>query len=193
MTYRQASGPSLRANVGLNEKFRTRFLVIFMAGQPIKAVPFEQTAVQKPMDGAGDLSHVRKCKMEQIHNRWPMNGPVRCHLLIGPPASGKTTLAQKLAPLLTKPGEQPALVLSTDRIRLRCLVMVGSRPLVRHPRTVAERAAGGTRRATRDPRRHSCTPALAVSVHPAWNCRHRWVDRWWLQTPTAQCLAWNQT
>ena len=46
-----------------------------------------------------------------------MKAPVRCHLLIGPPASGKTTLAQKLAPLLTEPGEPPALVLSTDRIR----------------------------------------------------------------------------
>ncbi|MEB3201069.1 MAG: AAA family ATPase [Synechococcaceae cyanobacterium] len=46
-----------------------------------------------------------------------MKAPVRCHLLIGPPASGKTTLAQKLAPLLTEPGVPPALVLSTDRIR----------------------------------------------------------------------------
>ena len=27
--------------------------------------------------------------------------PLRCHLLIGPPASGKTTLAKALAPLLT--------------------------------------------------------------------------------------------
>jgi energy-coupling factor transporter ATP-binding protein EcfA2 len=36
--------------------------------------------------------------------------PLRCHLLIGPPASGKTTLARTLAPLLTAPGEPPALV-----------------------------------------------------------------------------------
>jgi predicted kinase len=39
--------------------------------------------------------------------------PLRCYLLIGPPASGKTTLAKTLAPLLTAPGEPPALVLST--------------------------------------------------------------------------------
>jgi predicted kinase len=43
--------------------------------------------------------------------------PLRCHLLIGQPASGKTTLAQALAPLLTSPGEPPAQVLSTDAIR----------------------------------------------------------------------------
>ena len=42
---------------------------------------------------------------------------LRCHLLIGQPASGKTTLAKALAPLLTGPGEAPALVLSTDVIR----------------------------------------------------------------------------
>ena len=43
--------------------------------------------------------------------------PLRCHLLIGPPASGKSTLARTLAPLLTAAGESPALVLSTDAIR----------------------------------------------------------------------------
>ncbi|MEI7667056.1 MAG: AAA family ATPase [Synechococcaceae cyanobacterium ELA263] len=42
---------------------------------------------------------------------------LRCHLLIGLPASGKTTLAKALAPLLTATGEPPALVLSTDAIR----------------------------------------------------------------------------
>jgi MoxR-like ATPase len=32
-----------------------------------------------------------------------ITAPLRCHLLIGPPASGKTTLARTLAPLLTAP------------------------------------------------------------------------------------------
>ena len=40
-----------------------------------------------------------------------MNAPLRCHLLIGPPASGKTTLAGVLAELTG------AVVLSTDVVR----------------------------------------------------------------------------
>ncbi|MFN7229667.1 MAG: AAA family ATPase [Synechococcaceae cyanobacterium] len=43
--------------------------------------------------------------------------PLRCHLLIGPPGSGKTTLAGRLAPLLQGACGQPGLVLSTDVIR----------------------------------------------------------------------------
>ncbi len=46
-----------------------------------------------------------------------MTPPMRCHLLIGPPASGKTTLAHRLAPLLHGPQGEPGLVLSTDGIR----------------------------------------------------------------------------
>jgi predicted kinase len=47
----------------------------------------------------------------------PAMAPLRCHLLIGQPASGKTTLAKVLAPLLTAPGDPPAVLLSTDAIR----------------------------------------------------------------------------
>jgi predicted kinase len=41
----------------------------------------------------------------------PPSAPLRCHLLIGPPASGKTTLAGVLAQLTG------AVVLSTDVVR----------------------------------------------------------------------------
>lgn len=41
---------------------------------------------------------------------------LRCHLLIGLPGSGKTTLAQDLASLIVGPKGQPAVVLSTDAI-----------------------------------------------------------------------------
>ena len=41
----------------------------------------------------------------------PLPAPLRCHLLIGPPASGKTTLAGVLAQLTG------AVVLSTDVVR----------------------------------------------------------------------------
>jgi energy-coupling factor transporter ATP-binding protein EcfA2 len=37
--------------------------------------------------------------------------PLRCHLLIGPPGSGKTTLAHQLAPLLPQADGGPGLVL----------------------------------------------------------------------------------
>ena len=40
-----------------------------------------------------------------------MAAALRCHLLIGPPASGKTTIAALLAPMLN------ADIFSTDRIR----------------------------------------------------------------------------
>jgi predicted kinase len=43
--------------------------------------------------------------------------PLRCHLLIGPPGSCKTTLARDLAPLLVGENGKAALVLSTDTIR----------------------------------------------------------------------------
>ncbi|MEB3185453.1 MAG: ATP-binding protein [Cyanobacteriota bacterium] len=42
---------------------------------------------------------------------------LRCHLLIGPPASGKTTTARALAPLLSGSEGQSAVVLSTDALR----------------------------------------------------------------------------
>ncbi len=52
-----------------------------------------------------------------MHDGSMSTSTLRCHLLIGPPGSGKTTLAHELAPLLQGDGELSALVLSTDAIR----------------------------------------------------------------------------
>ena len=43
--------------------------------------------------------------------------PLRCHLLIGPPASGKSTLSRHLATLLSRPEEPPPCYISSLDIR----------------------------------------------------------------------------
>jgi predicted kinase len=45
-----------------------------------------------------------------------MASPLRCHLLIGPPGSGKSTMAELLAGLVQQLG-QAVEVLSTDSVR----------------------------------------------------------------------------
>ncbi|MCP9829306.1 AAA family ATPase [Synechococcus sp. L2F] len=125
-----------------------------------------------------------------------MTAPVRCHLLIGPPASGKTTLAHQLAPLLSEPGASPVLVLSTDRIRcevfgdaavqgpwsdIRERLLEELRQEVRAGRPVILDATHARR-----PWRLAFTQALELPAPVEW-------IGWWLHTPPAQCLAWNQT
>jgi len=99
-----------------------------------------------------------------------MTAPLRCHLLIGPPASGKTTLAGVLAELT---GAQ---VLSTDRLlhqRIRELVADGVPVIV--DATHARR-----------PWRLAITQALALPAPVEW-------IGWWLYTSLATCLEWNHT
>ena len=120
--------------------------------------------------------------------------PLRCHLLIGQPASGKTTLARSLAPLVCPPGQPPALVLSTDAIRAEVFgdaAVQGPWPDIQqrlHQRLVAAVAAG--------------QPVIVDATHAkrAWRLaitqalplprRVEWIG-WWLFTPLPTSLEWN--
>lgn len=115
--------------------------------------------------------------------------PLRCHLLIGPPASGKTTLAGVLA------GLCGATVLSTDVVRAELFgdpAVQGPWPEIEarlHQRIRDSVAAGipvivdATH--ARRPWRLAITQALTLPAPVQW-------IGWWLYTPLATCLQWNQ-
>jgi predicted kinase len=116
--------------------------------------------------------------------------PLRCHLLIGPPASGKTTLAGFLADLTG------AVVLSSDELRGE---LFGD-PAVQGPwrdveallhQRIRQSVAAGI-------------PVIvdATHAHRSWRLAItqglflpspvQWIG-WWLQTPLATCMQWNQS
>lgn len=123
-----------------------------------------------------------------------MTPALRCHLLIGQPASGKTTLAKALAPLLTAPGEPPAQVLSTDAIRAEVFGDAAVQgPWVdiqqRLHQRIQECVAAGipvivdathARRAWR----LAITQALPLPAPVEW-------IGWWLYTDLPTSLTWN--
>jgi predicted kinase len=116
--------------------------------------------------------------------------PLRCHLLIGPPASGKTTLAGVLAELTG------AVVLSTDRLRGELFGDAAVQGPWRdieallHQRIRESVAAGipvivdATH--ARRPWRLAITQALSLPPPVEW-------IGWWLYTSLGTCLQWNQT
>ena len=122
-----------------------------------------------------------------------MTKPLRCHLLIGPPASGKTTLAHKLSPLLRGPNGEPGLVLSTDVIRAELFgdaAVQGPWPQIRerlNERLLEAVAADipviidATH--ARRPWRLSYTQALVLPRPVEW-------IGWWLITPVETCKEW---
>ncbi len=122
--------------------------------------------------------------------------PLRCHLLIGQPASGKTTLARALAPLLTSPGEPPAQVLSTDAIRAEVFGDAAVQgPWVdiqqRLHQRIQEAVAAGIpvivdATHARRPWRLALTQALPLPAPVEW-------IGWWLYTDLPTSLAWNAT
>ena len=116
--------------------------------------------------------------------------PLRCHLLVGPPASGKTTLAAVLAELTG------AVVLSTDVVRAE---LFGDAAVqgpwcdieARLHQRIRESVAAGIpvivdATHARRPWRLAITQALILPAPVEW-------IGWWLYTPLATCLQWNQT
>jgi predicted kinase len=119
--------------------------------------------------------------------------PLRCHLLIGPPGSGKTTLAHQLAPLLDTGRGEPGLVLSTDTIRadlfgdaavqgpwndIRAVMLQRLSAAVAAGRPVIIDATHARR-----PWRLLYTQVLELPQPVEW-------IGWWLTTPLQQCKAW---
>ena len=120
----------------------------------------------------------------------PLPAPLRCHLLIGPPASGKTTLAGVLAQLTG------AVVLSTDVVRGE---LFGDAAVQGPWREIEDRLHQRIRESVaagipvivdathaRRPWRLAITQALALPAPVEW-------IGWWLYTSLATCLQWNQT
>ena len=118
---------------------------------------------------------------------------LRCHLLIGAPGSGKTTLAHRLAPLLQGPQGEPALILSTDVIRAELYgdaAVQGPWDEIRS--VMLERLNGAVA---------AGTPVIIDATHArrSWRLFYtqvlelpqpvEWVG-WWLTTKLEQCKAW---
>ncbi|MEB3349377.1 MAG: ATP-binding protein [Cyanobacteriota bacterium] len=118
-----------------------------------------------------------------------VTSPLRCHLLIGPPASGKSTLAAVLA------ERTGAIVLSTDAIRAELFGDAAVQgawseiEAVFHQRLKDAVAAGQPvildATHSQRPFRLAITQALDLPQPVQW-------IGWWLTTPLEQCLAWNR-
>jgi predicted kinase len=115
--------------------------------------------------------------------------PLRCHLLIGPPASGKTTLAAVLAELV---GGR---VVSTDAIRAE---LFGDASIQGPWSEVETTFHAWIREAVAEgvpviiDATHAQRPwRLAITQGLTLPAPVQWIG-WWLTTPLKQCLAWDQ-
>ena len=120
--------------------------------------------------------------------------PLRCHVMIGPPASGKTTTALALAPLLRGPDGQAAVVLSTDAIRAEIFgdaAVQGPWSAIEqrlHERLIGAVAAGMP--VIVDATHAQRAWRLAITQQLALPRPVEWIG-WWLFTPLGTCLRWN--
>ena len=120
--------------------------------------------------------------------------PLRCHVMIGPPASGKTTTALALAPLLRGPDGQQAVVLSTDGIRAEIFgdaAVQGPWSAIEqrlHERLIGAVAAGMP--VIVDATHAQRAWRLAITQQLALPRPVEWIG-WWLFTPLGTCLRWN--
>lgn len=121
---------------------------------------------------------------------------VRCHLMIGPPASGKTTLAHRLAPLLSGPSGQPGLVLSTDVIREELFGDAGVQgpwPEIRDRLLQRLHEAVGQGIPVIIDATHAMRPwRLFYTQFLEFSRPVEWIG-WWMKTPLSTCLDWSRT
>jgi len=120
--------------------------------------------------------------------------PLRCHLLIGPPASGKSTLVMALQELLSGSGPQPV-VLSADAIRKE---LYGNPAVQGSWHEIGVVLFDRLKRAV-----ESDMPVIVDATHARrpWRLAItqqielprpvEWVG-WWLTTPLETCQKWNK-
>ena len=118
-----------------------------------------------------------------------MAAALRCHLFIGPPASGKTTIAALLAPMLN------ADIFSTDRIREE---LYGDPMTQGHWHEVEEQLHAGIQSSVASGRSvlidatHAQRPwRLALTQRLELDRPVEWIG-WWMRTPLEVCLEWNK-
>ena len=144
----------------------------------------------KPTPANAGASQQRRATAELAQQDGAMPAtPLRCHLLIGPPASGKTTIAGLLAPLLD------AELLSTDQIREQLygdpLIQGNWQEVEEHLHADLQRCVAQGRSVLIDAT-HARRPwRLALSQRLAFDRPVEWIG-WWLRTPLEVCLQWNQ-